>query len=35
VPTVEDLRLRRDPVIAQAEKVLRLMAIGDRRVARR
>jgi carboxyl-terminal processing protease len=35
VPTVEDLRLRRDPVIAQAEKVVRLLAIGDRRVARR
>jgi carboxyl-terminal processing protease len=35
VPTVEDLRQKRDPVIAQAEKVLHQMIAGDRRIARR
>jgi carboxyl-terminal processing protease len=35
IPTVEDLRQKRDPVIAQAEKVLHQLIAGDRRIARR
>jgi carboxyl-terminal processing protease len=35
VPTVEDFRQKRDPVVAQAEVVLRQMATDERRIARR
>jgi carboxyl-terminal processing protease len=35
VPTVDDLRRKRDPVVAQAETLLRQMANDERRIARR
>jgi carboxyl-terminal processing protease len=35
VPTVDDLRRKRDPVVAQAEVLLRQMATDDRRIAHR
>ena len=35
VPTVDDLRRKRDPVVAQAELLLRQMANDDRRIAHR
>jgi carboxyl-terminal processing protease len=35
VPTVDDLRRKRDPVVTQAEMLLRQMATDDRRIAHR
>jgi carboxyl-terminal processing protease len=35
VPTVRDLQLKRDPVIAQADKLLRQGLVGERRIAQR
>jgi carboxyl-terminal processing protease len=35
VPTVRDLQLKRDPVIAQADKLLRQGLVGEKRIAQR